>query len=443
MKIFSPQSRQDWKVFLSSGGPLRAPHWIIDVTRPQNSCGGCTKYPMSGKTPQQATWRTSDGSPWWLRSTVYGEPNGDYKPNCFLKLGNPTSEDTITFNDHNCAYHSRSYYCQYKKSHKNYAGFKPSKKPVPPPPPPAKPKPAMNYQAMTCKDRKVVCVRTEVKGLTYWDSNYLRTRRKRYKDKKCGIYYVQQKTGEWRLTLNGQKNPAACGGKGEVTDDYKALSCAKRSKLCQRRKGDHAGLRIWDSNYLRTNRQRWKDTKCNIYWVYQNDGTLRITENSIRSPKPCGNHGLLPIGKTVALHSKSHNRFMRMNDKSDMDTAAKDINQLPKGWTWERFVVVDAGGGEIALHSKSHNKFARMNANRDMDASGTKNINQLPKGWTWERFKVVDAGNGEIALHNKIHNRFVRMNKNGKMDASDKKAAKDLPPAKVWGWERFRVVVTD
>jgi hypothetical protein len=33
-KLFSPQSRQDWESFLKSATPLRAPHWIIDITRP-------------------------------------------------------------------------------------------------------------------------------------------------------------------------------------------------------------------------------------------------------------------------------------------------------------------------------------------------------------------------------------------------------------------------
>jgi len=123
MKIFSPASRGDWKTFLDSAGPLRAPHWIIDVTRPQNGCGGCKKFPMKSSTPQQATWKTSDGSPWWLRSTRYSEPNGDYHGNCFLNLhSNPASADTLHFNDHNCNYHSRSYYCQPKKNDKNYGG---------------------------------------------------------------------------------------------------------------------------------------------------------------------------------------------------------------------------------------------------------------------------------------------------------------------------------
>merc|ERR1719456_29419 len=67
-KLFSPQSREDWKTFLASASPLRNPDWIIDVTRPQNGCGGCTQYQMNSDEPAQATWGTSDGSPWWLRS---------------------------------------------------------------------------------------------------------------------------------------------------------------------------------------------------------------------------------------------------------------------------------------------------------------------------------------------------------------------------------------
>merc|ERR1719453_2666554 len=130
MKIFSPRSRADWKTFIVSAQPLRAPHWIVDVTRPQNGCGGCKKYPMNSRVPQQATWRTSDGSPWWLRSTRYSQPSGDYRANCFMDLWRvPTSENTVQFNDHNCAYRSRSYYCQPKMKKKVL------KKKAPSPPP--------------------------------------------------------------------------------------------------------------------------------------------------------------------------------------------------------------------------------------------------------------------------------------------------------------------
>jgi hypothetical protein len=115
-KLFSPQGRTDWDTFLKSAGPLRNPHWVIDITRPQNGCGGCTRYPMNSKSPQQNTWRTSDGSPWWLRSTRYNEPNGDYRGNCYLDLWHhPKNADSVTWNDGTCGYHSKSYYCQSKK----------------------------------------------------------------------------------------------------------------------------------------------------------------------------------------------------------------------------------------------------------------------------------------------------------------------------------------
>jgi hypothetical protein len=128
MKLFSPRSRSDWKTFLDSAGPLRAPNWIVDVTRPQNGCGGCTRFPMKSTTPQQATWKTADGSAWWLRSSRYNEPNGDYTANCYLDLWRtPNSQNNIQFNDGRCGYKSRSYYCQ------TVAKPKPKRKPAPPP----------------------------------------------------------------------------------------------------------------------------------------------------------------------------------------------------------------------------------------------------------------------------------------------------------------------
>jgi len=116
-KIFSPRTRADWKTFLSSATPLRSPHWIIDVTRPQNGCGGCTSHAMNSGVAAQATWVTSDRSPWWLRSVTYEQPNGDYTANCYMNLwNNPANENSVTFDDGNCNYHSSSYYCQSLKT---------------------------------------------------------------------------------------------------------------------------------------------------------------------------------------------------------------------------------------------------------------------------------------------------------------------------------------
>jgi hypothetical protein len=116
-KIFSPRNREDWVTFFNSASALYSPSFIVDVTRPQNGCGGCTGTPMNSGEAPQATWVTSDGSPWWLRSSTYGEPNGDYTADCYLDLwSNPSNADNVGFNDGSCGYRSNAYYCQPEKT---------------------------------------------------------------------------------------------------------------------------------------------------------------------------------------------------------------------------------------------------------------------------------------------------------------------------------------
>ena len=56
------------------------------------------------------SWRATDNGRWWLRSTSYSEPNGDYTANCLMGGGSVTSATDITFNDMNCGYSSGNYY---------------------------------------------------------------------------------------------------------------------------------------------------------------------------------------------------------------------------------------------------------------------------------------------------------------------------------------------
>jgi len=132
-KLFSPASARDWKTFLSSAQALRSPNFIIDITRPQNGCGGCAKYPMNSRSPPQMTWRTADGSPWWLRSSRYSQPSSHYAANCYMDLFKPPmTENSVEFKATKCAFHSNAYYCQPVKAKKRL----PPPPPAPPPPPP-------------------------------------------------------------------------------------------------------------------------------------------------------------------------------------------------------------------------------------------------------------------------------------------------------------------
>ena len=117
-KIWSPRSKSDWTaVYEALGHNIhkypRRPHLIIDITRNKVGCGGCTKFAMNSKVGQQHSWRTSDGSPWWLRDTKYNEPNGDYAANCYMQVYD-VNPNNVRFNDANCGQSSTDYLCQPK-----------------------------------------------------------------------------------------------------------------------------------------------------------------------------------------------------------------------------------------------------------------------------------------------------------------------------------------
>lgn len=84
-KLYSPSSAEDWATVIESTdfNSLASPFTIVDITRPQNGCGGCGAA-MNSNVDAQSSWVTSDGSPWYLRSSGFGEPNGDYTANCYL-----------------------------------------------------------------------------------------------------------------------------------------------------------------------------------------------------------------------------------------------------------------------------------------------------------------------------------------------------------------------
>lgn len=60
------------------------------------------------------TWRATDGGRWWLRSSGYSEPDGDYNANCYLgdiaNIGWNGDTSNIPFNDANCGYSTGNYY---------------------------------------------------------------------------------------------------------------------------------------------------------------------------------------------------------------------------------------------------------------------------------------------------------------------------------------------
>merc|ERR1711959_381048 len=115
-KVWSPRNKNDWTLVYNKMGKNinnypKKPHFIVDVTRPANGCGGCTKYAMKSGVGQQGSWRTKDGSAWWLRDSKYNEPNGDYHANCYLHVYD-VNPNNVRFNDGSCGYSTTDYLCQ-------------------------------------------------------------------------------------------------------------------------------------------------------------------------------------------------------------------------------------------------------------------------------------------------------------------------------------------
>lgn len=61
-----------------------------------------------------AEWKVPDGGPWWLRDSLYTEPNGDYYAGCYLRLdaygAQGLQPNGLTFNDASCTYSPETHF---------------------------------------------------------------------------------------------------------------------------------------------------------------------------------------------------------------------------------------------------------------------------------------------------------------------------------------------
>ena len=91
----------------------RNPNLILDVTRPLDKCYGIEKISMKSTTAHKNWWKTSDGSPWWLRDSAFEQTCEDYRSNCYLNVYD-VNPDNVQFNFGNCSFSSTDYLCQQK-----------------------------------------------------------------------------------------------------------------------------------------------------------------------------------------------------------------------------------------------------------------------------------------------------------------------------------------
>eukprot|EP00435_Cladocopium_sp_Y103_P074626 s26_g50.t1 len=147
------------------------------------------------------------------------------------------------------------------------------------------------------------------------------------------------------------------------------------------------------------------------------------------------------IGQHVAFYNDFHQKFMQMDNAGAILTSVQmPIDYLCYNCQWERFLVVDIGGGNIGLYNSHQKRYLMMTDQQTMSSSSVMDWGAFPPGNSWEKLRVVDAFNGEIALHSPFFNRFVMMTNQGTMVPTGPLAPTALPTGNQW--ERLTVAYT-
>jgi hypothetical protein len=114
----------------------------------------------------------------------------------------------------------------------------------------------------------------------------------------------------------------------------------------------------------------------------------------------------VPIGKTIWIKANANQNYVSAD--INMSTHAPLVANRTKIGSWEKFDVIDAGGGYIALRAVSNGNY--VCADKNIAANAPLNANRTKIG-SWEKFQWVDAGNGFFALKANATGKYVCANK--------------------------------
>jgi len=124
----------------------------------------------------------------------------------------------------------------------------------------------------------------------------------------------------------------------------------------------------------------------------------QIALTATRPTPPMGAAKKLVPGTTVSLLSYANNQYVCADNAG---ASALIANRATAG-AWERYLVVDAGGGRIALRATANNQYVCA----DNTGASPLIANRTTYGF-WETFTETDAGNGRSALRALVNDRYV------------------------------------
>lgn len=114
-----------------------------------------------------------------------------------------------------------------------------------------------------------------------------------------------------------------------------------------------------------------------------------------------------PIGQTIAIVAKGPNKFVAADKMLDTINWPLAGNRTAVG-SWEKFEVVDAGGGAVAFKAVGNNKFVA--------ADGFNNwrlmANRSTIGGSWEKFEWIDNPDATFSLRALGNNKVIVSDRN-------------------------------
>jgi fibronectin type 3 domain-containing protein len=117
---------------------------------------------------------------------------------------------------------------------------------------------------------------------------------------------------------------------------------------------------------------------------------------------PVASHQLA-VGTTVSLRALANNKYVCADNGGTNALIAKSTSIGP----WERFTVVDAGGGNIGLQAANSLYVCAENAGASPLIANRTGVG------SWESFFEVDAGGGNIGLRALINGEYVSADNGG------------------------------
>lgn len=163
-------------------------------------------------------------------------------------------------------------------------------------------------------------------------------------------------------------------------------------------------------------------------------GRPEFPHESLRAYNELKNRSCSDIahGNIVALHSPSHNRFIRLCHDGNVNGhgGQKDFDKLPVEWESEKFLVVQVAEYTFAFYSVPHGQYMCMNHVRQVTGRAMSELEDASSDL--HQFLLRNEGWGRISLRSVHEGGFVRMDQNGNIDGNAKEARE---------WEQYQVVL--